>query len=83
MVHLEASKLGLKGLPKEELPKLGKILKSDGYLLIPLVCIIFFLVKGYTATLAAFYSIIISVLIALVAKFVKKDKLWHKRILKL
>lgn len=74
MVHLEASKLGLKGLPKEELPKLSKILKSDGYLLLPLVCIIFFLVKGYTPTLAAFYSIIISVLMAIVVNFIKKDK---------
>ena len=33
MVHLEASKLGLKGLPKEELPKLGKYLNQmDIYL---------------------------------------------------
>lgn len=74
MVHLEASKLGLKGLPREELPKLGKILKSNGYQLIPLLSIIFFLVKGYTATLAAFYSIIISVIIAVIANFVKKEK---------
>jgi len=74
MVHLEASKLGLKGLPREELPKLGKILMADGYLLIPLVFIIYFLIKGYTATLAAFYSILISIAIAVVASILKKNK---------
>ncbi|MFA5577281.1 MAG: TRAP transporter permease [Tissierellaceae bacterium] len=73
MVHLEASKLGLKGLPKEELPKLGKILKKDGYLLTPLAFIIYFLMKGYTATKAAFYSIIISIVIAVVASIIRKD----------
>ena len=74
MVHLEASKLGLKGIPKEELPKLGKILMKEGYLLIPLFFIIFYLIKGYTATIAAFYSIIISIVIAGAASFIKKDK---------
>ncbi|MCK9444696.1 MAG: TRAP transporter permease [Tissierellaceae bacterium] len=73
MVHLEASKLGLKGLPRNQLPKLGAILKKDGYLLTPLVFIIYFLMKGYTATLAAFYSIIISLIIAVIATLIRKD----------
>lgn len=73
MVHIEASKLGLKGLPKEQLPRLGQILRADGYLLIPLACIIFFLIKGYTATIAAFYSIVISIIIAIAASFIKKN----------
>src|SRR5699024_8365017 len=30
MVHLEASKLGLEGIPKEELPKLSNVMKSQG-----------------------------------------------------
>lgn len=74
MVHLEASKLGLKGLPKDQLPKLGKILLSEGYLLIPLFAIIYFLIMGYTATLAAFYSIIMSLVIGVLASVIKKNK---------
>lgn len=74
MVHLEASKLGLKGLPKDQLPKLGKILLSEGYLLIPLFAIIYFLIMGYTATLAAFYSIIMSLIIGVLASVIKKNK---------
>lgn len=74
MVHLEASKLGLKGLPKDQLPKLGKILLSEGYLLLPLFAIIYFLIMGYTATLAAFYSIIMSLIIGVLASIIKKNK---------
>ncbi len=73
MVHLEASKLGLEGIPKEELPKLSNVMKSQGYLLIPLVSIVFFLIKGYTPLLSAFYSILISIIVATIATIIKKD----------
>ncbi len=74
MVHLEASKLGLKGLPREQLPKVGKLMLSRGYLLIPLVTIVYFLVAGNTPTLAAFKAIVISLVIAIIATLVRKDK---------
>ncbi len=74
MVHFEAKKLGLKGIPKSELPKVSTILKSQGYLLIPLVTIIFFLVSGYTPLFSAFWAIVISVTIAILASLIKRDK---------
>lgn len=74
MVHLEASKLGLKGLPREQLPKIGEILKKQGYLIIPLVVIIAFLIGGFTPTLAAFYAIVISIVMAAIAALIKKDQ---------
>lgn len=74
MVHIEASRLGLKGLPREELPKLSKILMKEGYLLLPLIAIITFLVMQYTPTLSAFRAIIISVIIAMIASLAKRDK---------
>lgn len=73
MVHLEASRLGLKGLPREELPKFGSIMRKDGYLLIPLVAIISLLVMQYTPTLAAFVAVIVSIVVAGVASLIKKD----------
>lgn len=73
MVHLEASKLGLKGIPKDRLPKLGPILKKQGYLILPLVIIIVFLVGGFTPVLAAFWAIVISILMAAIASIIKKD----------
>ena len=39
-VHLEAKKMGLRGLPKELLPKIGPLLKKS-YLLLPLVLLIY------------------------------------------
>jgi len=73
MVHLEAKKLGLKGIPKEKLPKVSTVMKDRGYLLIPLVTIIYFLVKGYTPLFSAFWSIVVSVIIAVGAAFFKKN----------
>lgn len=73
MVHLEASKLGLKGLPKEELPNAGKIMRTNGYMVLPLVIIIFFLLAGYTPLKSAFYAILFSIAIGLIASFAKKD----------
>lgn len=44
MVDFEAAKRGLKPLPKSQLPKLGDVLKNNGYLLLPIVILLFFLV---------------------------------------
>ena len=58
MVDFEAQKHGLRGLPKEELPDLRKVLKKDGHLALPLFVIIFLLVRGYTPYMAATGAII-------------------------
>lgn len=73
MVHLEASKLGLKGLPREQLPKVGRLMIKKGYLLIPLVVIIYYLIAGNTPTLAAFKAIIASLVIAVAVAVIKRD----------
>lgn len=73
MVHLEASKLGLKGLPKEQLPSARKIMLNQGYLLVPLFVIIAFLIMGFTPLLSAFYAIGISVFMAVAVSLIKKD----------
>jgi len=66
MVHLEACKYGLKGLPREKLPKLGKVLKARGHLLIPLIVLVYLLVKGYTPLFSAFWTIMMSLAISMV-----------------
>ena len=48
MVHLEACRLGLKGLPYEDLPDWRTALRRGWYLLIPLVFLIFLLFRGFT-----------------------------------
>ena len=66
MVHLEACKYGLKGLPKERLPKLSRVLKEKGHLLLPILGLVYLLIRGYTPIFAAFWSIVMSILISMV-----------------
>ncbi|MDD4364622.1 MAG: TRAP transporter permease [Synergistales bacterium] len=77
-VHFEASRLGLKGLPREQLPKLGPLMKTRGHLLLPLFGIIYFLVAGYTPLKAAFNGILITVA---VSYFNKQTALTPKKML--
>ena len=69
-VHLEAKKLGLKGMKREELPKTKDLILKKGYLMIPLIVIIYLLTSGATPMKAALWAIIISVGIASIASIV-------------
>jgi TRAP transporter 4TM/12TM fusion protein len=52
-IHFNASRSGLRGIPREELPRLGAIMLQQGHLLLPVVVIFWLLLEGYTATYAA------------------------------
>jgi TRAP transporter 4TM/12TM fusion protein len=67
-VHLEATRLGLKGLPREKLPKILPLLKTRGHLLVPLAGIIYFLLAGYTPLKAAYYGILLTVAVSFLNK---------------
>ena len=54
MVDLEARKLGLQGIPKGKLPKLAPVLKQGGHLLLPIILLVYMLIKGFTPIYAAF-----------------------------
>ena len=69
-VHLEAHKLGLKGLPREELPKFLPLLLKRGYMILPLVVIVAFLCMGRTAVYAALMGILACLLIGLASSVV-------------
>lgn len=57
MVHMEALRRGLSGLPRSELPRLGRVLKEGGYLLLPAPFLVILLVLGYSPMKAGFWSI--------------------------
>ncbi len=67
MVHMEAKRLGLKGIPKERLPHTWLVLREGGYLLIPIFVLIYLLIQGYTPLKAAYYCILSTVIISVVA----------------
>jgi TRAP transporter 4TM/12TM fusion protein len=67
-VHLEAKKLGLKGIPRDQLPKFSKLIKKI-YLLAPLVVLIV-LVSTNTRTMqfSAAVAIGVTILVGLINK---------------
>ena len=72
-VHFEAKRLGLMGVPKEELPKFFDVIKARGHLFIPLIIIITVLFMGYSAPMAALAGIMSVVPIALLRATTRKD----------
>ena len=64
-VHLEAKKLGLKGMPREQLPRFLPLFLKKGYMILPLVVIIWFLCAGKTAVFAALMGIVACMLIGI------------------
>ena len=67
-VHFEALRTGMKGLPREECPRLLPVLKERGHLFLPLVIIVAVLVAGYSAPFAALFGILSVVPVALMRK---------------
>ena len=68
-VHLEAKKLGLRGLTKEELPQLKPLLKKL-YLLLPLILLVY-LVSTSTRSIA--YAAAIAIVVAVLVSLINKD----------
>jgi len=68
VVHLEAKKEGMRGLSKEELPNFKEVALKQGYMILPLAAIIFFLVNGSTPIKAAMYGLILTILTSFVKK---------------
>jgi TRAP transporter 4TM/12TM fusion protein len=52
-VHFEAKRLGLTGLPRADLPRLGTVLSTNGHLFIPVAVILVVMYSGFSAPLAA------------------------------
>jgi len=72
--HLEAMKLGLKGMPKEDIPPLGKTFKSGTHYIIPIVVLVYMLmVLRWTAGTAVFYSIMLMMGIMIL------EHIWHEK----
>ena len=68
-VHLEARRQGLRGIPREELPKFGHLIGKI-YLLLPLVILVW-LVSSGTRTMA--FSAAVSIVAAIVVSLFNKD----------
>jgi TRAP transporter 4TM/12TM fusion protein len=65
MVHLEAGKRSLMGLPKEELPSVRAAIRQSWYLLLPLAVLVYLLFTGYTPLFAGTVGLALTALLIL------------------
>ena len=78
-VHLEAKKEGLRGLSREELPKVKPLLKKT-YLLLPLILLIYLVA---TSTRSIAYAAAIAIVVAIIVSLFNKEnritpnKIWE------
>ncbi|MEJ2038197.1 MAG: TRAP transporter fused permease subunit [Desulfosarcinaceae bacterium] len=70
-VHIEAEKKGLKGQPKESLPKAWQVLKSGLHFVIPMGILIYVLVANYSPMMAGFVAVISTMITGLAAETVR------------
>ena len=63
MVHFEALRQGLKGLPRQSLPRLKEVLVRRGYLILPLVLIIWLMDAGFNPAKAAVWSMALALVL--------------------
>ncbi len=71
-VHLEAKKLGLRGIPRDQLPK-WRLLLRDCYLILPLILLVWLVSSGAkTMSHSAAYSILAAIVVGLVNFFLTR-----------
>jgi len=67
-VHFEAKRSKLRGMNRDEIPRLAIVIKERGHLFFPLIAIIVFLVGGFTPLYAALMGLSVSVVAAQLRK---------------
>lgn len=76
MIHFEAKKLGLKGLPKEAIPNFFKLLLTKGYLLLPVVALVVAM-NHFSPAKAAILAILVAIGVKLIESIIKS--IAHKK----
>jgi TRAP transporter 4TM/12TM fusion protein len=75
-VHFRARRVGLLGVPKSELPSLGKVMRERGHLFVPIIIVFVTLVAGYSAPLCALVGTLFCLPLALIKKSTREGIRW-------
>jgi len=67
-VHFRSLKLGLRGLDSDQIPALGRTMRSGGLFMIPLAVLTVALFMGYTPTMVAVYGTVAVLAVAAVSR---------------
>ena len=63
IVHFTAKRLGLKGYPKDQLPKFFKVWREGWHTVLPLVALLVVLFSGYSPNMAAFMGLMFCIIV--------------------
>ena len=64
-IQMRAEKMGMQGTPKDQLPKMSKVMKEYGHLALPIIFLVYMLFfSGKTVIMAAFYTIVFTIIVA-------------------
>ena len=79
MVYFEARKLGLEGLPADQVPRLRDVLGQGWYLLLPVVVLVAVLVRTTSASMAVIASILATVAVSWLRRDTRMGprEVWH------
>lgn len=80
MIHFEAKKLGLKGLPKESIPNFFKLIVRKGYLFLPIIVLVSLMSAGKTPAMSSCMAIASTLAIMLVTDVVKLISILAKKL---
>ncbi|MDH5708912.1 MAG: TRAP transporter fused permease subunit, partial [Hylemonella sp.] len=76
-VHFESRRFNLRGVPRDELPRLGHVLLTRGHLFIPILIILFGLFLGYSAPLSALVAALMCLPVALARASTRAGIRWR------
>src|SRR5690625_7331323 len=67
MTHFEAKRKGLLGLPSEQIPRIGVVLKKI-HLLLPILIIVVLLFQGFSIERTALYGILSTIVVSKIGR---------------
>jgi TRAP transporter 4TM/12TM fusion protein len=70
-VHYEAKKFGLKGQPRDSLPKITQVIKNGLHFIIPVLILIYVLVSNYSPMMAGFIAVVSTLSISILVNFIR------------
>ena len=76
-VHFEAKRVGLLGVPRSEIPRLGQVMRERGHLFLPILVVLFGLIAGYSAPLCALAGTLSCIPVAMLRKSTRAGISWR------
>jgi TRAP transporter 4TM/12TM fusion protein len=76
-VHFEAKRVGLVGVPRAELPRLGQVMRDRGHLFIPILIVLVGMAMSYSAPLCALAGLLATLPVALMRRSTREGITWR------